>query len=298
MARNWDITGWPSENRAGAQIGFNDGQYTNPVWGAYHNVITSVDDRLVANCKGFLQVQQHNQDDYTGGVNSYALYRDQIIDKSSLGSAENALGTLTEVVNSTQEIQSTLVAIFTPKIFTTGAWILKLVMISTRELHVTSRLPALTLLFLACSALPILLRQRFNSDSRTTRRLVGFFGDATVGYKNFAFLNLTGRTDLTSTLPYKNATYFYPGVSGSLVWSDAFKLKSNWLDYGKFRAGWAKVGNDAGPHNGEAIFGLTQQVSLVSLWLQEVVQATIRILHLSLLQNLNSVQKCVSLNKG
>jgi hypothetical protein len=40
MARNWDITGWPSQNRAGAQIGFNDGQYTNPVWGAYHNVIT------------------------------------------------------------------------------------------------------------------------------------------------------------------------------------------------------------------------------------------------------------------
>ena len=30
MARNWDITGWPTENRAGAQIGFNDGQYTNP----------------------------------------------------------------------------------------------------------------------------------------------------------------------------------------------------------------------------------------------------------------------------
>jgi TonB-dependent SusC/RagA subfamily outer membrane receptor len=34
MARNWDIVGFPSENKAGAQIGFNDGQYTNPVWGA------------------------------------------------------------------------------------------------------------------------------------------------------------------------------------------------------------------------------------------------------------------------
>ena len=54
MARNWDITGWPSENRAGAQIGFNDGQYTNPVWGAYHNTITSIDDRTTANANASL----------------------------------------------------------------------------------------------------------------------------------------------------------------------------------------------------------------------------------------------------
>ncbi len=99
-------------------------------------------------------------------------------------------------------------------------------------------------------------RQTFQGDTRTKRRLVGFFADASVGYKNFAFLNLTGRTDLTSTLPYQNAQYFYPGVSGSLVWSDAFKLKSGWFDYGKIRAGYARVGNDAAPHNGEPIFGL------------------------------------------
>jgi hypothetical protein len=116
MARNWDITGWPSENRAGAQIGFNDGQYTNPVWGAYHNVITSTDDRIVANLKASYKFNSKFRIDYTAGVNSYALYRDQIIDKSSLGSADNVLGTLTEVVSRTQEIQSTLVAIYNPKI--------------------------------------------------------------------------------------------------------------------------------------------------------------------------------------
>jgi hypothetical protein len=82
------------------------------------------------------------------------------------------------------------------------------------------------------------------------------FADASIGYKGFAYLNLTGRMDLTSTLPYKNATYFYPGISGTVVWSDAFKLKSNWFDYGKLRAGFARVGNDADPHNGEPIFGL------------------------------------------
>ncbi len=46
MARNWDIVGYPNVNRTGQQIGFNDGQYTNPVWGATHNVATSVEDRV------------------------------------------------------------------------------------------------------------------------------------------------------------------------------------------------------------------------------------------------------------
>ena len=99
-------------------------------------------------------------------------------------------------------------------------------------------------------------KQVFQGDTRTKRRLVGIFGDASIGYKNFAFLNLTGRTDITSTLPYKNAQYFYPGVSTSIVWSDAFGLKSSWFDYGKLRAGYARVGNDANPHQ-TAIFNLS-----------------------------------------
>lgn len=256
MARNWDIVGWPSENRAGAQIGFNDGQYTNPVWGAYHNVITSVDDRLVATVRASYKFSPVIRVDYTAGVNSYALFRDQIIDKSSLGSSDNALGTLTEVVNRNQEIQSTLVAIFTPKFFNNWSLDFKLGNDINQRTTRSQQVVGVNFVIPGLFTLTNTATQRFSADSRSTRRLVGFFGDATVGYKNFAFLNLTGRTDLTSTLPYKNATYFYPGVSASLVWTDAFNLKSNWLDYGKFRAGFAKVGNDASPGNGEAIFNL------------------------------------------
>ena len=116
MARNWDITGWPSQSRAGAQIGFNDGQYTNPVWGAYHNVITSIDDRLVANVRASYKFNNWIRVDFNAGVNNYALFRDQIIDKSSLGSADNTLGTITEVVNRQQEIQGKIVAVINPKI--------------------------------------------------------------------------------------------------------------------------------------------------------------------------------------
>ncbi len=257
MARSWDIVGWPSEDRAGKQIGFNDGQYTNPVWAAYHNVITSIDDRLVANIRASYKFSNRVRVDFNAGVNNYSLFRDQIIDKSSLGSADNTLGTLTEVVSRQQEIQGKIIAVFSPKIF--DNWSLDVNVGS----DVNERNSRHQQVYGVDFVIPGLFnltntrRQTFNSDSRSQRRLVGIFGDASIGYKNFAFLNLTGRTDLTSTLPYKNAQYFYPGVSASLVWSDAFKLRSNWFDYGKLRAGYARVGNDAAPHNGEPIFGLS-----------------------------------------
>ncbi len=257
MARNWDITGWPSENRSGQQIGFNDGQYTNPVWGAKNNVITTIDDRMVANLRASYKFSNRIRLDVNGGVNSYALFRDQIINKSSLGSADNLLGTLTKVVNRTQEIQAKInLSYSNPKIFNDFSLDVNLasdvnsrVGTAQQDLGVDFVIPNLF-------NLTNTRRQSFSGDSRSNRRLVGVFADASIGYKGFAYLNLTGRTDITSTLPYKNAQYFYPGISGSLVWTDAFKLKNNWLNYGKVRVGYAKVGNDAAPQNGEPIFGL------------------------------------------
>jgi TonB-linked SusC/RagA family outer membrane protein len=256
MARNWDIVGFPSQTRGGAQIGFNDGQYTNPVWGAEHNVITSIDDRIVANVRASYKFNNWIKVDFNAGVNSYSLFRDQIIDKSSLGSADNTLGTMTEVVNRQQEIQGKIVAVFSPKIAKNWSLDVNLGSDVNERTSRAQQVYGVDFVIPGLFNLTNTRRQSFNDDSRTKRRLVGVFADASLGYRNFAFLNLTGRTDLTSTLPYKNAQYFYPGITGSLVWSDAFKLKSSWLDYGKIRAGFARVGNDAAPHNGEPIFGL------------------------------------------
>ncbi len=255
MARNWDITGWPSQDKAGNQIGFNDGQYTNPVWGAYHNVITSIDDRVVATARASYKVNNTFSINYNAGINSYALFRDQIIDKSSLGGTDNALGNIIEVVNRTQEIQSTLVLVYTPKIGTNFTLDVKLGNDVNQRTGRNQQVQGVNFVIPGMYNLTNTSTQRFSADAVSKRRLVGFFADASIGYKNFAFLNITGREDLTSTLPYENAQYFYPGVSGSLIWTDAFKLKSSWLDYGKIRAGYAKVGNDAAPHQ-EPIFNL------------------------------------------
>lgn len=85
------------------------------------------------------------------------------------------------------------------------------------------------------------------NNTYTKQRLVGVFGDFGVSYKDFAFLNVTGRNDWTSTLPKNKNSYFYPSVSGSFVFSEFLKDLS-WLDYGKLRASWANVGGDADPY--------------------------------------------------
>ena len=78
-------------------------------------------------------------------------------------------------------------------------------------------------------------------------RNYGFFGDLTFGFRNYLFLNITGRNDFTSTLSKDNRSYFYPSASLSYVFSDMLKLPV-WWSYGKLKASYAKVGKDGNPY--------------------------------------------------
>ncbi len=89
--------------------------------------------------------------------------------------------------------------------------------------------------------------QIFASQGKSIRRLVGFYGDFMVDYKNFLFLNITGRNDISSTLPKENNSFFYPSVNLGYVFSENMDLPS-WFTFGKLRASWAQVGKDTNPH--------------------------------------------------
>lgn len=71
----------------------------------------------------------------------------------------------------------------------------------------------------------------------------GLFGTATVGIGKFLFIDGTVRRDQSTTLPVDNNTYIYPSVSAGFVFSEL--LNQDWLDYGKLRASYSQVGNDA-----------------------------------------------------
>ena len=85
-------------------------------------------------------------------------------------------------------------------------------------------------------------------ETSTKQRLVGYYAQLSFDYKNYLFLELTGRADKSSTLPKDKSTYFYPSVSTGFVFTDAFNIVSNVLNYGKIRASIARVGKDAPPY--------------------------------------------------
>lgn len=85
------------------------------------------------------------------------------------------------------------------------------------------------------------------AEYQSKRRLVGLFGDITLGWDNFLYLDLTARNDWSSTLPKGNNSFFYPGITFSGIFTK-FIPKNNVLDFGKVRVAYGKTGNDADPY--------------------------------------------------
>lgn len=92
-----------------------------------------------------------------------------------------------------------------------------------------------------------------NQREERLRRLLGAFFDVGFSFNDYLYLNVTGRNDWSSTLPVDNQSYFYPGVSASFVFTDAFEMDGA-LDYGKVRASLASVGSDELPYQLDFLF--------------------------------------------
>ncbi len=96
--------------------------------------------------------------------------------------------------------------------------------------------------------------QPTTNTAYSKRRLLGVYGQATLGFNNWLYLGLQGRNDWSSTLPKDNNSFFYPGVTVGAVISDAVKLPSI-IDYLKLRGGYAFTGNDAEPYKLDPVYG-------------------------------------------
>ena len=87
-------------------------------------------------------------------------------------------------------------------------------------------------------------------------RRQGLFGEFTLGFKDYLFLNATARNDWSSSLPKDNNSFFYPGVGLSFVVSDAFPgIKSdNGIDNLKASFNVTKTGNDPVAYATQGVF--------------------------------------------
>jgi TonB-linked SusC/RagA family outer membrane protein len=265
LGRNWD-TELPYQDKAGNNITWNGGgQFDHPIWSAYNNVATTHEERYIAGFHADYNFNKLIRVDYSLGSNVDALDRREITEISSRAAEGN--GRIVLDTYKKQEIESDLLFTFSPTI--NNDFNLKAVVgnsinqrTTTRQVQTGNKFITRGIYTLGNTAQqifgPIVNGSPFPplADNFQQQRLIGVFGDITLSYKNYAFLEVTGRNDWSSTLPQANRSYFYPSVSGSFVFTDALGLQSKILDFGKIRAGWAKVGRDAPPYSLDNVFVL------------------------------------------
>ena len=73
------------------------------------------------------------------------------------------------------------------------------------------------------------------------------YGTAEFGFKDWLFVNFTGRNDWFSTLDPHNNSFFYPSVSLSWLVSDCLQVPE-WLTTAKLRASYAAASNGTSPY--------------------------------------------------
>ena len=254
LGRNWDMS-LPYETPEHASLFFVGSQADNPLWSWKYNKIKTIMDRSVANVNLGYDITDWLSLDYRIGINDYKMDRKEVL---NLGS--RALGgkgrILTETYD-TQEIESTFLVRFDKKINEDFA-------IKATLGHNVNQFTATNVLTTGLNIMSPGIYNINNTESQTAEekytrtRLWALFGDINLGYKNFAFLNLTGRNDFSSTLPSGNRSFFYPAVSTSFVFTDAFKIDEDILKFGKVRLSWAKVGNDASAYYKNGKYSLGQ----------------------------------------
>ena len=78
------------------------------------------------------------------------------------------------------------------------------------------------------------------------KKVNGVYAQANFGFRDFLYLNLSARNDWSSTLPEGENSFFYPAASLGFEFTEAFGISdNNILPYGKLRASYGQVGNDA-----------------------------------------------------
>lgn len=97
--------------------------------------------------------------------------------------------------------------------------------------------------------------EAFQFDSQ--KRINSLYGIAKLGYKDFLYIDITGRNDWSSALatPFAvdNVSFFYPSISTSFILSKVTQLPEI-ISFAKIRASIAEVGNDTNPYQTSGAF--------------------------------------------
>jgi TonB-linked SusC/RagA family outer membrane protein len=251
LPRSFDLQGLPYINPVtnASVAGWLTGQIDNPIWSAENNKYTSKVDRV----NGFFSLGYKFNSwlsaSYKLGLNTYTDRRKTTIRPGSVSAVGSGQGGVQEDYIWWQEIESNFIVTANKQLnddFSLQANIGHNInqRTSERQAYDGSSIVAFGIddVDNVQNVIPA-------GGSYSRLRLLGVYGDVQLGFRDYLFLNVSGRNDWASTLPKNGNSFFYPAASASFVFTEALHIENSVLNYGKLRVGVAKVGNAPTAYN-------------------------------------------------
>jgi TonB-linked SusC/RagA family outer membrane protein len=236
----------------GAQFNWNYNYHDNPYWESYERENSQNRDRVTGNLQVDVKLKPWLSFTGRSGTDWYSETRKENVPKSPAQDLRARQGGFDHSDIYIQETNTEFLLSAEPSEFLNGNLSVSLRAGSNFRTNVDQRsntsvnsLVVPGIYSVTNAANPPVTR---TYDGR--KKVNSLYGFTTIGWRDYLFLDVTGRNDWSSTLPEENNSYFYPSVSASLVFTDMIQSPglSDLLSLGKIRASWARVGNDARPY--------------------------------------------------
>lgn len=243
IPRSYDLTGFPYiDEVTGGQRQFSF--WDNPRWLAQEGPYDSDVDRVYGFTSADYKINEWLNVSYKIGLNTYTDRRTQIVPRGSFFTT----GTIRNTNIWFSELSSNLIVTGSKQL--TKDLNLRVVVGHNYNQRKTDLLNIRGTGIIKRGISRITNTESVVTDESifTKRRIVGLFSDIVLSYKNYLYLNLTGRNDWSSTLPKGKRSFFYPSISTTFNFTDAFGVKSDIFSFGKLRLAYTKIGNDADPY--------------------------------------------------
>ncbi|REA57522.1 SusC/RagA family TonB-linked outer membrane protein [Dyadobacter luteus] len=243
---SWDLNGYGYQNpTTGRQINFRGGAFDNPLWTVNKTYFNTKNDHFIGGLNFAYTPTSWLNFTYRLGMDQYTDNRQSFRDIYTGG---NPNGYLSNDIVSRQQITSTFVANLSHSFNDDFSGTLSIGHDYNQRKYDRNAQTATML------ALPGIAHMNnataFDPDYEyhSKRNLIGTFADLRLDYRNYLFLGVTVRNEWSSTLPQANRSFLYPGVNASFVFTEAFNINPDVLNFGKVRLSWAKTARDTDPY--------------------------------------------------
>jgi hypothetical protein len=214
--------------------------YDNPYWTVYRNPFTDDVNRIIGNVNAQYKPMDWLTLNYRVGTDQYTDSRQQIFAVGSWQPDNSPGGEVSQNVLRYRELYSDLVLNANREINKDlGVNVTLGNNLNTRtssDQYLRGRDLAVPNFYNLSNASNLYASQGYG-----TTKNAAIFGGAEFAYKNFLYLNASGRNEWASTFGNRKSSFFYPSVSGSLVFSELME-KGGLVSFGKMRVAYAQAG--------------------------------------------------------